>query len=173
MPSFASSVWKAVREALLLVLDPLVEVALVGDELDLLDRERRLAGELARPGERRVEAARGRGRPGWRARRPRPRPRGDRVADQVHLERLLGADQPRQPLGAAEAGDDPELDLGLAEDGRLGGDPEVARHRQLAAAAEGERVDRGDRRDPAAAHVAQQRVARVDQLLAAGLVHLT
>ena len=55
MPSFASSLWKAVGEALLLGLDPLVEVALVGDVLDLLDRERRLAGELARPGERGLE----------------------------------------------------------------------------------------------------------------------
>ena len=63
---------------------------------------------------------------------------GDRVADQVHLQRFVRADQARQPLGAAEAGDDPQLDLRLAEDGRLGGDPHVAGHRQLAAAAEGE-----------------------------------
>ena len=40
----------------------------------------------------------------------------DRVADQVHLQRLVLADQARQALGAAEAGDDAELDLGLAED---------------------------------------------------------
>ena len=40
---------KAFGEAGLLGLDALVEVALVGDELDLLDRERRLAGELSRP----------------------------------------------------------------------------------------------------------------------------
>ena len=70
---------------------------------------------------------------------------GDRVADQVHLERLGLAHQPRQPLRAAEAGDDPEVDLGLAEGGRLGRDAEVARHRQLAAAAERDRVDRRDR----------------------------
>ena len=45
----------AVGEARLLGLDPLVEVALVGDQLDLLDRDRRLAGERARPRQRRVE----------------------------------------------------------------------------------------------------------------------
>ena len=40
---------------LLLGLDPLVQVALVGDRLDLLDSERRLPGELAGPGEGGVE----------------------------------------------------------------------------------------------------------------------
>ena len=43
----------------------------------------------------------------------------DRLADEVHLERLGLADEPRQPLGAAEAGDDPEVDLGLPEERRL------------------------------------------------------
>src|SRR5918994_2946582 len=42
-------------EPLLLGLDPLVQVALVGDRLDLLDSERRLPGELAGPGEGGVE----------------------------------------------------------------------------------------------------------------------
>ena len=120
-----------------------------GDLLDLLDRDRRLAGELARPRERRVEQL----------------VVGDDVVDEAELvaprRRVIASptrfissafcspDQARQPLGAAEAGDDPELDLGLAEDRRLGGDPHVAGHRQLAAAAEGERVDGGDRRDAA------------------------
>src|SRR3712207_7506064 len=36
--------------------------------------------------------------------------RQDRVAGQVHLERARLADQPRQPLRAAEAGDDPEVE---------------------------------------------------------------
>ena len=46
MPSLARPrCVKAVREALLLLLDPLVEVGLVGGELDLLDGDRRLAGE--------------------------------------------------------------------------------------------------------------------------------
>ena len=72
----------------------------------------------------------------------------DRVADQVHLERLVGADEPRQALRAAEAGDDAELDLRLAEQRRARGDAHVAGHRQLAAAAEREPVDGRDRRDP-------------------------
>ena len=71
----------------------------------------------------------------------------DRVADEVHLERLVGADEARQPLRAAEAGDDPELDLGLAEARRARRDAHVARHRQLAAAAERQAVDRRDRDD--------------------------
>src|SRR5437588_12145944 len=42
-------------EPLRLVLEPLIEVAVRGDFLDLLDRQRCLAGELARPRQRRVE----------------------------------------------------------------------------------------------------------------------
>jgi hypothetical protein len=37
-------------------------------------------------------------------------------------------------------------------------EPHVAGHRELAAAAEGEAVDRGDRRDPLGAQFAEQRV---------------
>ena len=157
----------------LLGLDALVEVALGGDLLDLLDGERRLLGELARPGERRVEqlvvghdavdeAV---------ARRPRPR----RIGSPTRFisSALFVADQARQPLGAAEAGDDPELDLGLAEDGRLGGDPHVAGHRQLAAAAEGERVDRGDRRRRRSVPNSRSSAWPSSiSSLAAGLVHL-
>ena len=95
----------------------------------------------------------------------------DRVAGEVHLERLARPDQPRQPLGAAEAGDDPEVDLGLAEERRLGGDAHVAGHRQLAAAAVGDRVDRGDRHRRATARTPRSSpCARVEQLAAAGLV---
>src|ERR671917_54271 len=43
------------RERGLLGLDPLVEVTLVRHALDLLERERRLPGQLARPRKRRVE----------------------------------------------------------------------------------------------------------------------
>ena len=97
----------------------------------------------------------------------------DRVADQVHLQRLVGAHQARQALGAAEAGDDAELDLGLAEDGRARGDPHVAGHRQLAAAAEGEAVDRGDRGDARGrpGRAAARGRCRCSSR-AAGLVHL-
>ena len=142
------------REALLLGLDPGVEIAGGRHPLDLLDRQRRLARELARPGERGVEQLVVGHDPGGQ-----PQlvglVRGDRVAGQVHLERLGLADQPRQPLRAAEAGDDPEVDLGLAERRRLGGDPEVAGHRELAAAAERQRVDGRDRRRPASVSISR------------------
>ena len=64
--------------------------------------------------------------------------------DQVH--RLGLADRARQPLRAADAGDDAELDLRLAELGVVGGDDEVALHRELAAAAERKAGDRRDHR---------------------------
>ena len=59
---------------------------------------------------------------------------------------MLGPDQPGEPLGAAGAGDDPEQDLGLAEHGVVGGEPDVGAQRQLAAAAERVAGDRGDDR---------------------------
>src|SRR5205814_863489 len=52
----------------------------------------------------------------------------------------------REALRAAPAWDDPEVDLRLAEFGRAGGVAEVAGERELAAAAQGEAVDRRDRR---------------------------
>ncbi|MPL85440.1 hypothetical protein SDC9_31408 [bioreactor metagenome] len=58
------------------------------------------------------------------------------AAGQMHVHRLRLADEAGQPLRAAHAGDDAEVDLGLAELGVLGGDDEIAHHRQLAAAAE-------------------------------------
>ena len=54
------------------------------------------------------------------------------------------ADEPRQPLRAGVAGNDPEVDLGLTEARRIGCQSHRARHRQLAASAERETVDRGD-----------------------------
>src|SRR5262249_36746916 len=51
------------------------------------------------------------------------------------------ADQPRQPLGAAAAGKQAQLDLGLAELRVLDGDADSARHRGLATAAQGKAVD--------------------------------
>ena len=129
------------------------------DALDLLERERRLAGELARPGQRGVEQL----VVGHDAVDEPELVRllgGDRVAGRVHLQRLGRADEPREPLRAAEAGDDPEVDLGLPERGGERGEPDVAGHRQLAAAAEREAVDGGDRHRPRALHRAQQRVHR-------------
>src|SRR4051812_6842102 len=118
-----------------LCLEALAELAGRRHRLDLLDRDRRLLGELARPRQRRVEQLVVRHH---RVHQPEllGLVRADRVAEQVQLERLALADEPRQTLRAAEARDDPEVDLRLAEGGRLGRDAEVARHRQLAAAAE-------------------------------------
>src|SRR5258708_6510507 len=65
---------------------------------------------------------------------------------QHHLQRDAGVDQPRQPLGPTGAGDDPEVDLGLADGGPavVDHDPVVARERQLAATSQRVAIDRGD-----------------------------
>ena len=55
MPSLPSSEPKTAAKPPFSACDALVEVALGADELDLLDRQRRLLGELARPGQRGVE----------------------------------------------------------------------------------------------------------------------
>ena len=70
------------------------------------------------------------------------------IAGEEQLERAPLADDPGQALRAGVAGNDAEVDLGLAELRRVGGDADRARHRQLAAAAERVAVDRGDDRLP-------------------------
>src|SRR5262245_799823 len=104
-----------------------IEIARSGHGLDLLDRQRRLPSQLPRPRERTVEQLVVGDDAGGEAQLVRL-VGSDRIADQVHLERLRLTHQPRQALGAAETGDDPEADLRLAERRRLRGDPEVARH---------------------------------------------
>ena len=94
----------------------------------------------------------------------------DRVADDVHLEALAVTDEPRQPLRATEPGDDPELDLGLAEERCARGDAQVAGHRELAAAAEGNPVDGGDRGDGPRGELAGERVGAAQEVFAAALV---
>jgi hypothetical protein len=64
--------------------------------------------------------------------------------DQVHGLRL--ADRTGQALRPADAGDDPELDLGLSELGVIRGDDEIAHHGKLAAATECKTGNRGDDR---------------------------
>ena len=71
---------------------------------------------------------------------------GDLAAREHELLGLGGADEARQSLRAAAAGDDPEQDLRLAQLGSLRGNPQVARQRQLAPTAQGEP---GDGRDHA------------------------
>src|SRR5206468_11680921 len=70
--------------------------------------------------------------------------RVDHLPGQNQLHRNAFPHQPWQPLRAAVAGRDTELYFGLPELRVLARDADVARHRQLAAAAEGEPVDRGD-----------------------------
>ena len=62
--------------------------------------------------------------------------RRDGIAGQEQLERPPLANQPRQPLGPGIPGHEAEIDLRLAEPGRIGGNPDRAGHRQLASAAE-------------------------------------
>src|SRR4051794_15615539 len=94
-------------KALRLGLQALIEVAVRRHALDLLNRDRRLAGELARPRQRRVEQL-----VVWDdlvgQADLESLPRVDRLTDEVHLERLGLTDEPRKALGAAEARDDPE-----------------------------------------------------------------
>ena len=72
--------------------------------------------------------------------------RADRRAGQNQLHRPALPDEARQPLRAGVAGKDAEVDFGLAEPGGVGREPQRARHRELAAAAERVAVDRGDDR---------------------------
>ena len=70
----------------------------------------------------------------------------DRIAGQDHRHRLVEADEARQALGAAGAGDQAELDLGQAEPCARRRHPEMAAERDFEAAAERRAVHRGDHR---------------------------
>ena len=59
-------------------------------------------------------------------------------------ERPIEGDQARRALGTAVAGQDPQVHLVLTEPRVLASDPNVAGHRELATAAEGEAVDASD-----------------------------
>ena len=133
-------------ELLPLDLEPGVEVDLapaVDALLGCPEGERRGPGELARPRDRGVVDLLGR----------------QHLVDQPDRQGLLGldeppredhvlgparADEPREALGAARAGDDAQQHLGLAEHRVLGGEPEVGGQRQLAPATQRVAVDRGD-----------------------------
>ena len=71
---------------------------------------------------------------------------GDVLAARDHLERPRHADQAGQPLGAAAARQDAELDLGQAQPRVPVGDSEVAGHRHLETAAQRGAVNRRDER---------------------------
>ena len=83
------------------------------------------------------------------------------AAGEIEVHRLGLADRAREPLRAADARDDAELDLGLAEFRRVGRNDDVALHRELAAAAERET---GNRRDHRLAH-ARNAIPRWEVLL--------
>src|SRR5258708_9019357 len=72
--------------------------------------------------------------------------RRDRFAREDQLQRTALADQARQPLRAATASQQAQLDFGLPELGMLGGDPDGASHCRLAAAAKRKAIDRSDHR---------------------------
>src|SRR5882757_8989153 len=72
--------------------------------------------------------------------------RTDHLAGQYELERPALADQPREPLRSAAARKESERDLRLAELRTVHRDPDGARHRGLAAAAERKAVDGCDHR---------------------------
>ena len=65
---------------------------------------------------------------------------GERAAAEDELHRARLADGVREPLRAAAAGDRAEIDLGLAKGRGWGGEDDVGRERELAAAAELVRV---------------------------------
>ena len=76
----------------------------------------------------------------------------DEVARQVEEHRASLADEAGEALRPAAAGDQPELDLGLAERRVVRADPYVAAHRELQAAAEAEAADRRDERRARGVH---------------------
>ena len=57
--------------------------------------------------------------------------RRDRVANKNHGHGLVHAYEPGQALGAAGPRDQPKLDLGQAEPRARGGNPKMAREREL------------------------------------------
>ncbi len=69
-----------------------------------------------------------------------------------HLQRLRHADETRQPLRAAGAGEQAEVHLGQPELRRRDGHPVVRAQRNFESAAEGRAVDRGDHRDRGVLH---------------------
>ncbi len=136
------------------------------DRLDAGARQRADAGDFVGEGDRILDQAVVARQPVDQAGFPGLL-RADRIALRHHLERERHARDARQPLGAAGAGEQAELDLGQPELGRGEGDPVMARQRDFAAAAERGAVDRRDhglfeRLDP----VDENRQRRIDHRLA-------
>ena len=82
----------------------------------------------------------------------------ERLSGHAHVQGLLDADETRQPLRALGAGNDPEVDLGLADERLRHGDAEVAGHGDLETAAERRAMNRHDHGLGAVFDARQQRV---------------
>ena len=72
--------------------------------------------------------------------------RAEGRSGEEHLQRDAAREETWEPLGAAGAGQEPELDLGDTQTRVVGRDAEVAREGELEPAAERGAVDGGDRR---------------------------
>jgi len=95
----------------------------------------------------------------------------DDFASEDHLLGDRAPDDARQPLGAAEAGDQSKAHLGLPEGRVLGREDEVARHRQLTPAAEREPVHGGDHRLWDRLDVGRQALPEAREVLRLLLIH--
>ena len=82
----------------------------------------------------------------------------ERLSGHAHVQGFLDADETRQPLRALGAWNDPEVDLGLADERVRHGDTEVAGHGDLETAAERRAVNRHDHGLAAVLDARQQRV---------------
>ena len=70
----------------------------------------------------------------------------DEVAGEQQLQRLGGADNPRQVVGAAVTGRQPDLDVALRHPRRRRHDAQIAHQRHVETRTDGHPVDRGDDR---------------------------
>jgi hypothetical protein len=108
-----------------------------------LHRERRALDDRRRPPLRRAEEVRCRHH---LVHQPHPQRLGgrDRLAGEDHAHRDLERDVPGKPMHPARGGHEPDARLGQPEGRMLGGHDDVARERDLEAAAEREAVDGRD-----------------------------
>ena len=92
--------------------------------------------------------------------------RGQTLARQNHFRRFGSPDDSRQPLGAAETGNEAEFDFRQAHHGTGGRHPNVAGQGQLKAAPEAGAVDGGENRLLRPLDAAEQRLPTKGKLRA-------
>ena len=150
MPSFASSEPKTAAKASFSAVIPASRSACAGDALDLRDRERCCAASMPAHSQGRVEQL---ARPGT-TRFTSPTALGLLGVDRIAVRFISSAFATPTRRGSRcvppKPGMIPSLISGWPKLGRVGRDADVARHRELAAAAEREPVDGSDRDDRAA-----------------------